>query len=121
VLECWGKTGAVDALRKLARETYCDPRPPAQTAKQAADDHRSEEKTAWSARLNRRNNEGEEEKMDIMDILMFFLGIVGVKCTTDAAETVSGGCQHGEGPGMVAGTLIWSLFYICFLELSCVL
>jgi hypothetical protein len=73
VLKCWGKTAAVNALRKLARETYYNSRPLAQTAKQAADDHRSEEKMARSARLNRRNNQ-EEQKMDIdiMDILMFF-------------------------------------------------
>jgi len=73
VLKRWGKPGAVNTLQKLARETYYDPRPLAQTAKH---DHRSKEKTARSARLNRKNSQGvggEEQKMDIdiMDILMF--------------------------------------------------
>jgi len=60
----------------LARETYYKPQSPAQTAKHAADDTCSKEKTAQSAQLNGMNNRGageEEQKMeiDIMDILMF--------------------------------------------------
>ncbi|KIM76124.1 hypothetical protein PILCRDRAFT_655278 [Piloderma croceum F 1598] len=83
VLERWGKTDAVGALRKLARATYYDQRPPPQTAKQAADDHRNEGNAARTARLTRRNGGEEEQKnqgageeeqnmdIDIMDIMMF--------------------------------------------------
>jgi hypothetical protein len=79
VVKRWGKTGSVDTLRKLARETYYNQRPQAQIAKQAEDDHHSEQKSVRAARLDNRNKDkgagaGEEEQkkhMDIMDILMF--------------------------------------------------
>jgi hypothetical protein len=76
VLKCWGNTAAVDALQKLARETYYYQQPPAQTTKQAADDRRSEQEIARSGRLNGRNErragaEEQEMDIDIMDIMMF--------------------------------------------------
>jgi hypothetical protein len=120
VLKCWGKPGALDTLRKLARETYYDQRPLAQIAK-TEDDHRSEQKSARAARFDERNEEkveGEgEQKMDVdmMDILNLDVSSapIGVRSATDTAGSESGRGQRDEGSGMVASTVKW-LFYVCF-------
>jgi len=78
VVKCWGKKNSIDIIRKLARETYYNRRPLAQTTKQVADERHSDQSKARSDRFARRQEahgsveeERQEMDIDIMDVLMF--------------------------------------------------